>query len=285
MTRSQGISTPPVIRVLFDRRKEQPAGVVCCAGYQSGKWRKARLAKHLLEWLPDYVLTPEEKAALDPINAYRTLEMAARRFFAPDVAGERGELGELLIHLICVQEFRTRQFVARLFYKMRSNDQITGFDIVHVRYDEQDEKIELWLGEAKLHSVFSDGVTAAIKTLKDHLDEGFLEESKALIGPKIPTNDRLYDKLSWLFDANVSLDELVDRLVVPVFVGSNCEVSGAIGDLPDNYEADCQARLATMQRRLDKKYGKDLVIVSIYFPLNDKDGLTDEFESRLGALV
>src|SRR5689334_21312618 len=105
-------------------------GIVCCAGYELGKWRKTRLAKHLIDWLPDCALTPEEKAAVEPLKPYRTLEAAARRFFKTDAKGPRGELGELLIHAICVQVFATRQFVARLYYKMRTNDFVTGFDVV-----------------------------------------------------------------------------------------------------------------------------------------------------------
>lgn len=279
------MTTPNVIEVLVDKRSFTPSGVVCCAGYESGKWRKARLAKHLLDWLPDYVLTPEEKEAIDPLRPFRTLEKAARRFFKPEMAGERGELGELLIHIICVQEFKTRQFVARLFYKMRTNDQVTGFDIVHVRYDTAEDKLELWLGEAKIHKDFFGAVSKAIQTLSDHLDAGFLEEAKALIGPKIPKNDPLYDKLSWLFDQNVSLDELVDRIVVPVLVASNCTAVTSVGSLPINYQTEAENCLQKMQDRLSEKYGTELEIISLYMPLNDKDSLTEEFASRLAALT
>ncbi|ODA66619.1 hypothetical protein A7A08_02387 [Methyloligella halotolerans] len=276
---------PPVINVLVDNREASPSGIACCAGYEGGKWRKSRLAKHLLDWLPDYVLTPEEKAAIDPLKPFRTLEMAAQRFFKPETASERGELGELLVHIVCVQEFGTRQFVARLFYKMRTNDQVTGFDIVHVRYDEASDKIELWLGEAKIHKSFSGAVSKAIETLSEHLDAGFLSETKSLIGPKIPTSDPLHEKLSWLFDNNVSLDEIVDRLVVPVFVAADCENDGEIGALPASYEDQTKTCLLKMQTRLSESYGKDLEIVSIYMPLNNKEGLTSEIESRLAALT
>lgn len=277
--------TPAVISVVLDKRKSAPAGLVCCAGYEVGKWRKSRLAKHLLDWLPDFALTSEEKRAADALKPYRTLEAAARRFFSADAATSRGELGELLIHAICVQEFKTRQFVARLFYKMRSNDQVTGFDVVHLRFDKKTDKLELWLSEAKLHKNFASALSKTVKSLSDHIDAGFLEETKALVGPKISKDDPLFEKLSWIFDGNVSLDEIVDRMVVPVLIAADCENDGEVGRMPSNYLRNAEARLRAIQDRLLKKYGKTLTIVSIYLPLNDKASLEHEFNKRLAALT
>lgn len=278
------MAAPPVISVIYSALEPGVPGVVCCAGYEQGKWRTARLAKHLLDWLPDCALTAEEKAAIEPLTPYRTLETAARRFFKTDAKGPRGELGELLIHALCVQEFKTRQFVARLFYKMRTNNTITGFDIVHLKYDAATDQLELWLGEAKFHKDFDTSLSSALKTLSDHVDAGFLEETKALIGPKISASDPLREKLAWVFDANVSLDEVTDRMVVPVLIAANCEAD-PVGSLPASYSDDVKSRLTKMQQTLHQKYGAQLDIVAIYLPLNDKDALEAEFNSRLEALT
>ncbi|WP_256809089.1 DUF1837 domain-containing protein [Bradyrhizobium sp. Bra64] len=157
---------PPVISVIYSELNASVPGIVCCAGYELGQWRTARLAKHLLDWLPDCALTAEEKSAIEPLQPYRTLETAARRFFKVDAKGPRGELGELLIHALCVQEFKTRQFVARLFYKMRTNNTITGFDIVHLKHDAATDDLELWLGEAKFHKDFDQGKRCSAATYR-----------------------------------------------------------------------------------------------------------------------
>jgi hypothetical protein len=167
---------------------------------------------------------------------------------------------------------------------MRTNNTITGFDIVHLKYDATTDQLELWLGEAKFHKDFDTALSAALKTLSDHIDAGFLKETKALIGPKISRTDPMYEKLAWIFDANVSLDEIIDRMVVPVLIAANCP-SKPVGTLPPTYNDDVKARLSKMQDRLHKKYGAALEIVAIYLPLNDKDALEAEFNTRLEALT
>jgi hypothetical protein len=279
------MTAPPVIGVIAKDLTADIPGIVCCGGYELGLWRKVRLAKHLIDWLPDCALTNEEKLTADALKPYRTLELAARRFFKPEQDLPRGEIGELLAHAICAQEFDTRQFVARLYYKMRTNDQVTGFDVVHLRYVDDSDELELWLGEAKIHKDFAQALSSAIKTIMTHLDSGFLEETKALIGPKIEKDDPLANKLSWIFDGNVSLDEVVDRMVIPVLIAANCAVDAKVGSKPRKYLDECRSRLKTMQRRLLEKYGKDIKIVAIYFPLNDKSSLEDEFRKRLAGLT
>ena len=276
---------PPVINVLHHVATDEIKGLVCCAGYEQNQWRVKRLAKHLLDWLPDFALTPEEKEAISPINPYRTLEQAARRFFDPGSSAPRGEIGELLTHILCVQEFKTRQFVARLFYKMRTNDQVTGFDIVHLNYEEETKKIELWLGEAKIHANFNSAMNKAISTLNDHIENNFLNETKALIGPKIPKSDPLYSELSWIFDSNISIDEIVNRMVIPVLIASNCTCAGKIGELPDEYEQEYIQRIENIVTSISEKFNKDILVVAIYIPLNDKSSLDYEFTTRLDALT
>jgi hypothetical protein len=276
---------PPVITVIHSDVSSEIRALLCCAGYEKGLWRKTRLAKHLLDWLPDCALTPEEKQAANPLVPYRTLETAARRFFSPEVRGPRGELGELLVHAICSQECKTRQFVARLFYKMRSNDQVTGFDIVHLRLDEKTDELELWLGEAKFYKNFSGALNSAIASLSAHIDAGFLEETKSLIGPKISKSDPLYEKLSWIFDSSISLDEIIDRMVVPVLIAADCQINGEVGSFPANYLSEAKERLLEIQERLLEEYGTELAIVAIYLPLNDKAALEEEFNNRLSALT
>jgi hypothetical protein len=168
---------------------------------------------------------------------------------------------------------------------MRTNDQVTGFDIIHLRYDQHSDKLELWLGEAKIHKNFSAAISSAVDSLRAHIDAGFLEETKALVGPKISKSDPLYEKLFWIFDNNVAIDEIFDRMVVPVLIASDCRHTGEVGTLPENYVADAKARLAQLQKRLNEEYGKSLQIIAIYFPLNNKDGLEKEFSSRLEALT
>src|SRR6266850_1094608 len=79
---------------------------------------------------------------------------AASRVYKTDSVN-RGEAGELLLHVACRQEFGTQQLVARLYYKSALDQQVHGFDCVHFRMG-FGQKIELWLGESKLYSSAAD---------------------------------------------------------------------------------------------------------------------------------
>jgi Cap4 SAVED domain len=126
-----------------------------CPVFEFGSWRYKQLAEHLFDWLPDVALRPKEREAF-LFEPNKTLARSCRRLFDTDDASKRGEVGEFLLHAACRQEYGTAPFVARLFYKMRTNDSVTGVDVLHVLMNENNE-LELWLGEAKLY----DSVQAA----------------------------------------------------------------------------------------------------------------------------
>jgi hypothetical protein len=124
--------------------------IALCPDFEIGSWRYKMLAEHVFDWLPDVALRPKERMAL-LYEPNKTLARSCRRLFDTEDPSKRGEIGEVLLHAVCRQEFGTTPFVARLFYKMRSNDSVTSIDVVHVFHNEEDKKLELWLGEAKLY--------------------------------------------------------------------------------------------------------------------------------------
>ena len=257
-------------------------GLVACAGFELGEWRAKKLAEHLLNWLPHFALRPSEIQSIGPQNAFKQLKDAACRIFKIDAAEKRGEIGELLLHIVCVTEYRAQAFVSRLFYKMRSNDQVTGFDSALVTYDEQTDEVELWLGEAKFYKDTGQAIAAALSSLQTHLDQGFLEETKILIGPKIEPSSPGYEKLQWLFDDGNTLDELMSRIVIPVLVASE---SPAAGDFDaEKYEELVIEEYVYVKGRFEGSAlaGRAKIVV-IYVPLASKQVLVDEFIRKLGA--
>lgn len=272
----------PLIPVVFDGRHLNPPRIICCIGYELKRWRSEKLSEFIFDLIPQFVLTDEEQQLIDPVRPYSTLIKAVRRFQSPDNDQPRGEIGELLAHYICSQEFGTKQFVARLYYKMRSNDQVTGFDMVHLRYIPASDEIELWLGEAKIHQSLSGAISKTLRSLQDHIDHGFLREAKSLIGPKISRSDPYFDKLQWIFHEDTVLDEVVDRLIVPVFIAADtkCESSG---DFPLHYDENIRKELDHIVDRVGHKFGVTLSLVFIYFPLNTKKLLDSFFHRKLGA--
>ena len=260
------------------------AGVAACAGFELKKWRSKKLAEHLLNWLPHFALRPSEIESIGTQNHFKLLKEAAYRVFKKEAAKGRGEIGELLLHIIGVTEYRAQAFVSRLFYKMRTNDQVTGFDSALVTYDQDTEDVELWLGEAKFYKDTKDGVSAALSSLKTHLDAGFLEETKILVGPKIEPSSPGYEQLQWLFDDGNKLDEIIARIVVPVLIASESEAAKAYDGCDEAYQQLIIEEYDYVANRLAKsEIAKSVRIVAFYVPLASKEDLENEFVKKLGA--
>lgn len=262
----------------------ESVGVVACAGFELKEWRVKKLSEHLINWLPHFALRPSEFEKIGTANAFKLLKEAAFRVFKKEASSRRGEIGELLLHIIAATEYRAHAFVSRLFYKMRTNDQITGFDSALVTYDAETDEIELWLGEAKFYKDTKDAVGAALASLTGHLEQGFLEETKILIGPKIEPSTPGYEKLQWLFDDGNTLDEIISRIVVPVLVASDSAAASCYAGCDDTYRKLIIEEYAYVRGRLaNSEIAKRVRIVVIYVPLATKDALEAAFSAKIGA--
>ena len=260
-------------------------GLATCAGFELGQWRHKKLVNHLLNWLPHFALKPGEAEAIGLHNSFDILRESAARIFRPKAGKGRGEIGELLLHIVCVTEYRAAAFVSRLFYKMRSNDQITGFDSALVTLDNEGE-VELWLGEAKFYKDTKQAIAAAIASIAGHLEEGFLEETKILIAPKIEPGAPAYEKLQWLFDDGSKLDEIVKRIVVPVLVASESDAAMNYAECHSDYPKLILHEFEYLQGRFsESEISKQVRIVVIYVPLASKELLEQHFIEKLGLVL
>ena len=119
-----------------------------CAGFELSEWRCDGLADNLIEWVIDYTLKSDDLDTTNHANSYIRLKEAASRVYTSENYRHRGEIGEIAAHAICRTYFGTIPVAARVNYLSASNDPVKAFDLVHARYLGED-KVELWLGEAK----------------------------------------------------------------------------------------------------------------------------------------
>src|ERR1700687_2339014 len=124
-----------------------PGFSAVCAGYELKKWRDKQLAGHLIKWLPEFALTYSELQKIQGHNAADLISKAARSVYMSDKYKKRGEIGELLLHVICREVFETYPAITKYFYKDSSNNTVKGFDAVHVVVS--DNRLVLWLGEVR----------------------------------------------------------------------------------------------------------------------------------------
>lgn len=193
-----------------------PTLIGLCVGYERGRWRSRELVNHMMEWLPEFALNYAERKSFNAATAVRLIRAAARSIYNTSKFANRGEFGELLLHIAIRQVYNTIPAISKLYYKDADNDTVKGFDAVHVVVTP--ERIELWLGEAKLYDNISRAISATIEELKVHTSDKYLRREFATITNKIDGAWPHAARLKRLLDPNTSLDEVFDAMCIPVLL-------------------------------------------------------------------
>ncbi|MGQ0445651.1 MAG: HamA C-terminal domain-containing protein [Beijerinckiaceae bacterium] len=256
---------------------------ICCAGFELSAWRCVPFAEHLIEWLPEYAL-PEDELAVTHANMYVKLKQAAIRVYTSEKYGKRGEAGEIALHAICRDYFDTLPVSPRVFYKSATNDVVKAFDLVHARFP-AGGGIELWLGESKLYADTREAISEALKSVADHLEQGFLKEQKLLLGPQIPKTTPHYDELMQLFAPQTSLDKFLEAAVFVIGILSNSDACATAKRIDDAYQSALEKEFAVIRDRLAKSgLTKNIRVLLLYVPLANKTALVDAFDAKLKGL-
>lgn len=259
-----------------------PPGDAFCAGFELEQWRCDPFASHLIEWLPEYAL-PEPELAFSHGNAYVKLREAAIRVYTSAKYEKRGEAGEIALHAICRDYFDTIPISPRVFYKSTSNDVVKSFDLVHARFP--DGKAEIWLGESKLYTRPDKAIEAAIASINEHLDQGFLTSQKLILGPQIPKSTPHYDEITALFKVQTSLDELIASAVFAVAILCDSDAAKAAKKIDDTYVASAASEWTYLAGRIAKSgLSAKIKVALIYVPLQSKAALVRDFDTRLKGL-
>ncbi len=236
-----------------------------------------------MEWLPDYALA-EDELAVNHGNIYVRLQQAAVRVYTSEKYKKRGEAGEITLHAICRDFFGTIPISNRVFYKSASNDVVKAFDLVHARLVDG-EPVEVWLGESKLYTDPIEAVDDAIISMKSHLDAGFLENEKMLLGPQIPKSTPRYAEVMQIFQSQASLDQLLGNAVFVVLIAANSNAASAAKEHNPDYLSEVVVEMNKQVAKLAKQNAfVNLKIVAIFVPLATKDALVHAFDGRLKGL-
>jgi Cap4 SAVED domain len=267
-----------------------PAGLVpgsdhtFCAGFELSEWRCQGFADHLIEWLPDYALSEDLLKAMNHANAYTRLRQAAQRVYTTQNFERRGEIGEIAAHCISRDFFGTIPISPRVYYKSSSNDVVKGFDLVHVRFVVP-SGIEIWLGEAKIYKSRSEAIYEALRSVRGHIDAGFLTSHKLLLGRQIPEGTPHRERIVRLFEPNTSIDELVASAVFPIFILGESEAIVGVERQSDAYTDAVVQELEKLVAAIEESEIKTRVRVPLfYIPLLSKKALVDAFDQRLKGL-
>jgi hypothetical protein len=194
-----------------------------CANFENGSWRTDGLAAHALKWLPEFALKYEEWANLSHDNAVELIVKAARKIYQTEKFQSRGEFGELFLHIAVRQRFKTIPAVSKVYFKDSPNKTMAGFDIAHVIISDE-EKFELWFGEAKLYKEIHGAIASAIESLKKYQIIEYAKNEFAIVSDYVDDSWPHASTFRSLIHQDVPIDQIFSRLVVPVFLGYECPI-------------------------------------------------------------
>lgn len=261
---------------------EDTKGLTLCAGYEGKAWRSKKLASHLFAWLPQVALDQARKDTFDVSNWEERVELAAAHVYRTKKTERRGEIGEILLHIACVQDFGTLPVLCKLVLKTSHNDTVKGFDAVHVVYS--GDNFELWLGESKFYKDAKRGIDDALKSISEHLLPTFLDTEKAMLYGHVPDDIPHAKEIRDLFHKNTSSDELLKRSVFPVLVSYQSKAVANHKELTTDYSEELQSESDELLDYLvERAKGIPVRIEVIFVPINLKKELIAHFDKKLEA--
>src|SRR6266849_3226889 len=248
---------------------ENPGLTAVCAGYELKQWRHKQVAGHLIKWLPEFALTYTELQKLKGYNAAELIAKAVRSVYMADKYQKRGEIGELLLHVICREVFKTYPAITKYFYKDSSNNTVKGFDAVHVVITKAG--LELWLGESKFYDDINDAIAAAIEDLKSHTKRNYMRAEFATLRNMLDKKWPHAVKLEKLIHPNVSLDEIFEAVCIPVLLTYNSDTIAAYNEVSIKFkEAFETGALKHFQDLSSKHPFKKIRVPLFLFPARSK---------------
>lgn len=254
-----------------------------CAGYEQKQWRALALAEYLMESMPDFCLTYSEYKRIDHDSAMKLIRRAAKLIYKTKKFKNRGEFGELLLHVALKATMKTLPAVSKIYYKDSSNETVKGFDAVHVVAGENG--LELWLGEVKFYSDIASAIRDVSDELEKHLDADYLKSEFLLILNKIDDAWPHAAELKLLLDEKTSLDEVFKSFCIPVLLTYDGATTCGHDELSDAYKEALSAEFLEIQKRFNKKNVAVPHKIHLFLvPLSTKTALLEILDGKLRAM-
>lgn len=272
----------PFLEIRTERLDITPMLTGWCVGYELGEWRSQQLAKHLLTWLPEFALRYSEWRGLGAHNALQLIGKAAASIYTSDKFQKRGEFGEILLHVMIRQRFKSVPAISKYYYKDSSNDTVKGFDAVHVVGDS--DTWELWLGEVKFYDSISNAIRDVVAELQEHTQRDYFRSEFSAITNKIDDDWSDASKLRELINQNTSLDRIFKAVCIPVLLTYD-------SDAIKNYDIVCDDYTKAFEEEVlryhslfaSKKLPGNVIIRLFLMPLKEKKALVQQMDGVLKA--
>lgn len=254
-----------------------------CAGFENGEWRGQRLADNLFNCIPDFCLSYSEVHEVDSTEWMDKLRKSVAMIYNSPKYKSRGEFGELLLHYILKDFYKTIPAISKMYFKDGPNETVKGFDAVHV-IENDEGLLDLWLGEVKFYKNASQAIKDVIPEIEEHFAHDYLRTEFIAITNKLDKESPFYEKLSQLISPDTSLDEIFERICVPVLITFNSKVIDKHVKYTDAYKEEMRTEMEKYFNQFEtqfEKLGIDIEVHLFLLPLKTKETFVQMLNNKL----
>ncbi|SHN50658.1 HamA C-terminal domain-containing protein [Desulfitobacterium chlororespirans] len=198
-------------------------------------------------------------------------------------SNNRGEFGELILHLLLRDFKSTIPLVSKVYFKDAAGVPAHGFDAVHITSEEQ----ILWLGESKFYSDSKQGLRELLKDLTNHFKADYLEEQFTVIKKNLNVNE-IPQREEWIGKLN-ECNKLKDRIRminIPMLCTYPHDIYSLHSDLNcddaiNYHEANVRELKTYFDTQNNHPLRNQLNIILLLLPIRDKHELVRKLHERL----
>lgn len=270
-------------KIIVHDESSIPTLLGICAGFENGEWRGQRLADNLFNCIPDFCLSYSEVHEVDSAEWMDKLRKSVAMIYNSPKYKSRGEFGELLLHYILKDFYKTIPAISKMYFKDGPNETVKGFDAVHV-IENNDGLLDLWLGEVKFYKDASQAIKDVIPEIEEHFAHDYLRTEFIAITNKLDKESPFYEKLSQLISPDTSLDEIFERICVPVLITFNSKVIDKHVKYTDAYKEEMRTEMEKYFNQFEtqfEKLGIDIEVHLFLLPLKTKETFVQMLNNKL----
>jgi hypothetical protein len=252
-------------------------------GYESESPREEAFISLLIEAIPEFAF------GIESGDIAQTQIIARVREAAKSIYGNRttngGELGEAILHLLLRDYFGTVPLISGIYFKDSDEQQVHGFDAIHVS---EGEKKRIWLGESKFYSDKSDGTRELAQSVVEHFEKSYLRRQFALISKKLPVAVESREYWLDILNGKTSLDNIFDVVSIPCLCTYDCNVYATHKEASEIFLKDINLECNKLKESFTAKTGKvptDIEIHLLLFPIPSKDEFLRLFIEKIDAMA
>lgn len=253
--------------------------------YSLKKWRCDGLAKHLIEWLPEFSLKASEIVNIQAHNAEAIIARSICAFNDNDLPRDR-LVAELILHAILRGRANSEPIACKVFYKAAGK--LSEFGNAHI-VQEPGQNDQLWLGLARL--IQAGSMDSTLEQICEVLDATISEaalsaEREIIIALREPHHHLpKAETFNQALHRNSPVDDMLNVLCFPILLtyDSVALASGWLADYVNNLKSEIVDHYSALKTQLPENL-EQVKIAVFLVPMESVAKLIKAFNDRCQAL-